>query len=323
MKSSPTQLAIVTGATSGLGFFCARQIARDKSWSLLIAGRNAERNMAACTKLKKATGNKNIQTAELDLESLSSVRKFVTEFEKEPGSVPLKAVICNAGLQFLSDDQRSPDGFERAFAINHLGHFLFVNLLLPQIAEGGRITFVASGTHDPAQKTGLPAPVYENAQFFAHPDQNPDRRLENSSTRGRRAYAASKLCNILTAYELQRRMLATDNAVLRSLKVNAFDPGLMPGSGLARDYKAWQQFFWRWVLPVLTLLPGNINLPRTSGKRLARLATGRRHKEAAGLYFEGASPIRSSIDSYNETFADNLWSVSETLCGMTNNPVTV
>src|SRR5262249_3303476 len=152
-----------------------------------------------------------------------SVRAF-TDDVRDASLPPLHAVVCNAGLQVVSGIERTADGVETTFGVNHLGHFALVQGLLDVLARPARIVVVSSGTHDPTKPRGMPPPRYPSAAALAHP-------AESADVDGRRRYTTSKLCNVLYAYELDRR-LGDD------VTVNAFDPGLMPGSGLARDYSA-------------------------------------------------------------------------------------
>ena len=94
-----------------------------------------------------------------------------------------------------------------------------------------------------------------------------------------------------------------------------FDPGLMPGSRLARDYSPWQRFAWRFVLPLMRVLP-QVHSTRTSGERLAALVADPRFEGVSGRYFDGLKDVRSSSDSYDADKAADLWSTSERLCGL-------
>jgi len=100
------------------------------------------------------------------------------------------------------------------------------------------------------------------------------------------------------------------------VSVAAFDPGLMPGTGLARDYGAFMQWGWKYILPVATLFMHNAHTPSTSGTSLARLAA-----EDGCLihnkYFEGREAIPSSEESYDEDKAKDLWDTSLELVGLT------
>lgn len=114
------------------------------------------------------------------------------------------------------------------FGVNHLAHFLLANLLVDVMEENGRIVFVSSDTHDSAQKTGMPAPAYENAMFLAHPENS---RIKLS---GEQRYSTSKLCNIYCTYEFAKRIQAKTD---KHITVNVFNPGMMPGTGLVRNFR--------------------------------------------------------------------------------------
>jgi hypothetical protein len=127
---------------------------------------------------------------------------------------------------------------------------------------------------------------------------------------GRRRYTTSKLCNVLCAYELQRRLAQTTSS--SAVRVFAFDPGLMPGTGLARDYGPAARWAFGALLPVLTLAP-NVNSVRTSAGRLADLASGAL-EAGPGSYVSCGRPIRSSAASYDQELAGRLWMLSSKWC---------
>ena len=128
----------------------------------------------------------------------------------------------------------------------------------------------------------MPDPDYDSAEELAHPHVD-------AAPEGRRRHTTSKLCNVLFAYELDRRL----EHGAKGITVTAFDPGLMPGSGLARDYSTIGKLFWRYVFPVLRALR-NVNSTRTSGRRLAALTVETSFNGETGRYFEGVKPIDST-----------------------------
>lgn len=293
-----TRTAIITGANAGLGLECARALlAEDPSWHVVFAVRDIRRGADAVARIGQP---QRCTVLELDLASLKSVRAFAGKL-RAASLPPVHAVVCNAGLQVVSGTELTADGVEMTFGVNHLGHFALVRELLDVLAHPARIVVVASGTHDPAKFTGMPSPKYTTAEQLAHPDQS-------ESPDGRRRYTTSKLCNVLYAYELDRRL----DGGAEGVTVNAFDPGLMPGSGLARDYSRMGQLAWRYVFPLLRVLP-NVNSTRTSGARLAALVWDPRFDGVTGTYFEGKRPIKSSTDSYDREIALDLWDTSERL----------
>jgi len=310
-KSLRMNTAIVTGANTGLGFECARALAETHDWHVVVACRSVEKGREAVKRLFAQTWHKNIDAMTLDLASLESVRRFARDYaaERRP---PLRALVCNAATQVVTARTYTADGFEATFGVNHLGHFLLVNLLLAQMAPPARIVVVSSGTHDPAQTTGMPAPVYKSARFLARPDEDPKPLADERGTAGRRAYTTSKLCNVLFTYELERRLRA-ERAVGtngHSITVNAFDPGLMPGTGLARDYGRLARFAWRFVLPALRPFVPNVNSVARSGRSLANMVTEPRFERISGKYFQGTRDVPSSKDSYDPAMASELWQSS-------------
>jgi NAD(P)-dependent dehydrogenase (short-subunit alcohol dehydrogenase family) len=297
---------IVTGGAGGLGFQCARFIGEEDhdAW-VVLACRDVRAGLLARAKLIRM--GVTVSVLPLDLASLESVRMFVTLFHASR-SPPLAALVCNAAILNVRAPQRTVEGFETTFAVNHLGHFLLANLLLPDFVENSRIAFVSSGAHDPAEKSGMPEPRYETAKKLAED-------FEPGGLAGRRRYSNSKLCNIYCAYELARRLETAAEPRLRSIRVAAFDPGLMPGTGLARTFPAPMRFLWHNVLPVLTRFSQNVHTPATSGQRLAKLATDFSDK-ATGGYVSHGRTARSSDLSYDAGKARELWEASAVMVGI-------
>jgi NAD(P)-dependent dehydrogenase (short-subunit alcohol dehydrogenase family) len=311
---------IVTGGNSGLGFEAARAILKETDrWHVVIAGRSPERCEAAASRLSHGTGNPGVEAMVLDLGSLAAVRRFASDFSVR-GLPPLRALVCNAGVQNVGSTQRTEDGFEGTFGVNHLGHFLLANLMRRHLETPSRIIFVSSGTHDPRQRTGMPAPLLREARSLAAPDDEEEARRSPGLV-GRRRYTTSKLCNVLCAYEMDRRLKTGGASTTdRPISVNAFDPGLMPGTGLARDYGPLVRFAWNSLGPLLrsTLRPfhANVHRPDESGRALARLVLDPALENVSGRYFEGLAEIRSSAESYDETKAAALWEQSAELVGL-------
>jgi NAD(P)-dependent dehydrogenase (short-subunit alcohol dehydrogenase family) len=247
----------------------------------------------------------------LDLARQSSIRAFVGAF-REARLPPLAGIVCNAGMQNAAAPARTEEGYETTFAVNHLGHYLLTRLLLPELASGAQIAFVSSGTHDPKQKTGMPAPRYETAVSVAHD-------FEPSPSAGRRRYTTSKLCNVYCTYEYARRFAASPDPRLQSIRVNAFDPGLMPATDLTRSYSAPLRFVARYTLLLLSLFISNVHSPATSGRRLALLVSGG-EGSTTGKYFSDGREIPSSAESYDRQKALDLWNTSAEMTGLPTEP---
>ncbi|MFJ8717601.1 oxidoreductase [Streptomyces violaceus] len=176
---------VVTGANSGIGLTATDALARAGA-HVVLAVRDPERGRAAA-----ATVHGSTEVRRLDLADLSSVREFAEAWRE-----PLHALINNAGVMMLPR-QHTKDGFEMQFGTNHLGHFALTNLLLPHITD--RVVTVSSGAH----RWGGATIGFDDLDLTA--DYSP-----------RRAYAQSKLANLLFTLELQRR-LAESGSTVRAL----------------------------------------------------------------------------------------------------------
>lgn len=206
---------LMTGGTSGIGLYAARGLLA-RGHDLTIGARGA-----------LPAGLSGATCTPLDLADLDSVRSFA----RAQSARWIDVLLLNAGLQVV-EPATSRQGYEMGFAVNHLAHLLLLCELAGAMAQNGRIIVTASGTHDPAEKTGIPPPHHANARWLAYPSKDPHLD-DNAGTAGRRAYAASKLCNIMAVRELHRRF----GSERPDLMTAAFDPGFCPGTGLARDYR--------------------------------------------------------------------------------------
>ena len=294
--------AIVTGGNSGLGYACAQEIARDRDWCVVLACRNLDKANQAVARIKATAKCDRIEAMMLDLADLDSIRAFAKELS-DRDLPPLGALVCNAGVQFVRRQTYTKDGFDTTFGVNHLGHFLLTHLLLSQLTAPARIIFVSSDTHDSRKTTGMPAPYFRNPQLMAYPQKDPALQNKNIGEIGRIAYTTSKLCNVFCAYEFSRRLQQKSSAIT----VNVFNPGLMPGSGLAQDYTATAKFVWNNILPILSRFVPNVNRIETAGKALARLILDPELETTTGKYFSGIKAIDSSPESSDRTLAKQLW----------------
>src|SRR5579863_3523093 len=177
------QTAIVTGGNGGLGYQCARTIAAAwPQWHVIIASRDYAKSTEAVRSIIAETRNSDVTAMELNLGSLDSVRRFEADYATR-AQPPIGAIACNAGIQVVSGITYNDDGYETTFAVNHLGHFLLVNVLLRHLSDHARIVMVSSGTHNPDQFTGMPKPDYSDAVSVAKRESGAD-----PGTAGRRAY---------------------------------------------------------------------------------------------------------------------------------------
>lgn len=321
-KGAPARTVVVTGGNAGLGLACVRSlVAASPPHHIVIACRDPKRAAGDIDALRAAARGSLVEAMALDLASLASVRAFASALTERVAAgelPPLHAVVCNAGMQGAR--ALTADGFESTFGVNHLGHFLLVNLLLPLLSAPARVVVVASGVHDPAQlaafpvSSGIPDPAWSSSRQLARGELGPAAANDGpAADRGRR-YSTSKLANVYFTYALARRLP-------EGITANAFDPGLMPGTGLAREYPAPLRWVWSALLPRIIpimrwALSPNIHSSEESGAALARLVLDPALASTTGKYFEGMKEIRSSVASYDTERADELWTGSEALTGM-------
>ncbi len=195
------KLAVVTGATGGLGYETALALARAGA-EVLVTGRNAEKGRAAIEGIKRAVPSAKVRFAMLDLASLASIRAFAASMLAS--GRPLDLLINNAGVMDLPTRRLTEDGFELQFGTNHLSHFALTALLLPLLrkAHAPRVVNVSSLAHRGGKID------FNNLQA---------ERKYNSWA----AYQQSKLANLLFTFELQRR----SDAHGWGLMSNAAHPG--------------------------------------------------------------------------------------------------
>ena len=296
---------VMTGGTSGLGEVAAKRFIQTPNTRLLIGARRR--------------GPLGAETLALDLMRLENVRAFALAVDRELGPAQINSLVLNAGLLFPNDDTRSADGFEAAFAVNHLAHYLLLRLLLPRLAQGATVILTTSSTHDPAEKTIMgfiiAPPLHADARFLAHPERDPNRD-PHPLIAGGRTYSSSKLCNVLTA----RALAAHPDTTARRLTIIAYDPGHTPGTGLVRKGNFVINFLWKPVGPALRLMLRGSNTPEAAGHALAKLALGQIRPPSGRIY----AALRDGIITWpdpselarRDDVRDALWRDSGALVGL-------
>jgi NAD(P)-dependent dehydrogenase (short-subunit alcohol dehydrogenase family) len=276
---------VITGGTAGLGVEAASLIAKQSPNKLVVIASRSSNNALAQIKAS------NVEYIPLDLSKPQNIREFAQKLQSYPA---ISALLLNAALQFPAEVGFYDSGIERTFAITHVGNTLLFHLLASRLTNDARIIITASGVHYTAkeEKTGMPEPDFTTAADVARPDP------KTATKDGRQRYTTAKLANILWMYALERRIRKYN----KPWTVNSFDPGLMPGSGLARDYDAVSRFIWFHIFPRITPLvrlifgTDNIHTTAESGAALARLAVDSNLKNVTGKYFEGLKERPSSLD---------------------------
>lgn len=290
---------LLTGATSGLGLEAATQLAKADETAFLIVG---VRQPMQATALRRAVPEAQLLVLELDISSLASVKPFATKVQEVLAVNTLSGVALNAGVQIVSGDQYSVDGFELTFATNVLGHIVLFQYLQPVLSPSAVIVSTASGTHNKNHKLAKPYRFFGGyfpsaAEVAAgKPSQSTDK-----AQMGRDRYATSKLCNILFTYAMARKYGSDGPRFI------AFDPGLMPGTELARDQPAPLRFAWKNILPTAAKMIDGASTAKRSGAMLAQLLVKKRFTSGTGLHVEfTGDEIPSSKMSYDQAIQDEL-----------------
>lgn len=303
----------ITGGHSGIGLECSRQLAA-RGVNIVLAGRSPAKMQSVADELR-AIRDINVATVELDTSSLASVRSAAARCGSmlERGEIgPLRAVLCNAGGRFDGEEKYSPEGYELTFATNCLGHFLLSQLLLPMMTADGRVVFTASGTHDPDTIDGkmVGKAVEPDAITLANDGKDGSKPLPA----GKR-YSTSKLCTVMYAYELARRLDSAGSAIASI----AYDPGSVPETGFLRDMPKAVQWLatrslMKWVFKRLGVTTSTVAF---SGAALADLAVDEQYATGSGQFFQAKqgnlSKVRSSKGSYDQERARTLWDDSKRL----------
>lgn len=275
------KLCLVTGANSGIGKATAFGLARMGA-TVILACRNAERAEAARQNITSQSRNQGVSVALVDLSSLDSVRSFANAFQQKHSR--LDVLVNNAGI-YSRKLVLTEDGFESAFQINHLGHFLLTNLLLERLKAGApsRIVNVTSAAHWAG-----------HINFKDLSDRRPHK--------GWSAYSESKLANVLFTYELARRLEGV------GVTANCVHPGTVR-TNFARNNGG--------IIGLGVKLIGPFMLsPEEGARTVIWLASAPELEQVTGKYFEKQSEKRSSRESYDLEVARRLWDVSSELVGL-------
>ncbi len=276
------KVVMITGSTSGIGFFTAQEIARLGA-QVIVHGRDEARCRAAVQAIRQETHNASITYLRADLSSLIQVRAMAQMFFDQHGH--LDVLVNNAGVAFLFRTL-SEDGYEMTFAVNHLAHFLLTNLLLPALraSNSARVVNVSSGAHHNQRID------FTDLQL---------RRFYNPM----KAYGRSKLANILFSYELARRLAGSH------ITSNALTPGMVA----TEIWKKVNRFLTPIIYPVIAR---RAQTPLEGAQTSIYLATSPEVENVTGLYYAYMHPVQSSQASHDEQIAKQLWDASAMLTGL-------
>ncbi|MCH8094343.1 MAG: SDR family oxidoreductase [Chloroflexi bacterium] len=274
--------ALVTGATSGIGFHTALGLARDGA-HVILGGRDEERARKSVEVIRRETEAPRIDYLIADMSSMAGVRSFAEQVLNQYSRLDI--LVNNVGGLFLTR-QISEDGYEKTFALNHLSYFLLTELLndLLIASAPARIVNVSSTAH-----------LRSRINFE---DLQSTRRY-----RAMTAYGQSKLANLLFTYELARRLADT------GVTANALHPGFVRTALGRKNANP--------VLGALIWLVFRAGMSAEYGARTSLLLAGSPGlEEVTGKYYSAGNQVRSSRSSYDKAAAAKLWDLSEELTGL-------
>ncbi len=294
MPSQNGKLAIVTGATGGLGFEIALALATAGA-EVIIAARNPDKGRMAIERFGRSIASK-VKFEALDLADLSSVRGFADRIIGQGRSIDI--LVNNAGVMMLPKRLTTHDGFEMQFGTNHLGHFALTGFLLPLLSrtKTSRVVTISSLAHRNGKID------FEDIQA---------KKKYNPFT----AYNQSKLANLLFTQELQRRSERNGWGITSV----AAHPGMAKTDLMANGPGT--SGVLGWIDKLLSPIAGH---SAVSAALPALFAAASPDAEPAGYYgpknlFEMRGPVapsKISAQALGVSTAEKLWMISENLTGV-------
>jgi protochlorophyllide reductase len=314
---------VITGASSGVGLYAAKALAQ-RNWHVVMACRDIPKTEAAAASLGMNPDRYTIMP--IDLGSLESVRQFVTHFRNSGRS--LDALVCNAATYMprLKQPLRSPEGYELSVATNHLGHFLLCQLMLPDLQQSSApekrliiLGTVTANSKELGGKIPIPAPAdLGDLQGFEAGFKAPIAMIDGKPFKPGKAYKDSKLCNMMTIRELDRRYGASTGIVFNSLY-----PGCVADTPLFRNAPKFFQKFFPWFQKNIT---GGYVTQELAGERTAQVVAdegfsqsgvhwswGNRQKEGRQAFVQELSKGSDDVK------AARMWDLSMKLVGLEAN----
>ncbi len=294
-----SRTAIVTGATSGIGYEAALVLAANGA-DVTLAVRDTVRGEACAARIRAAHPQAKVSVSALDLASLSSVRMFA---ERTAQALPrIDILLNNAGLGLQNKRALTSDGFERQFATNHLGHFALTGLLVPTLLQAPhpRVVTISSIAHRRGR--------------IAFDDLQTERPYN-----GRVAYGQSKLANLMFALELDRRARAVSSRLVSV----AAHPGVATTNFIAST--GMPALLGRLANASISVLGQNAVRGALPGLYAATMGdvVGGQYWGPDGLMEVRGKPALAQIatQAQDREVWSRLWTVSEELTGVTYPPL--
>ena len=286
---------LVTGANSGIGYQAALELARHGA-DVLLGCRSEAKGLDALARLRAVAPSAKVELALVDMASIASIRSFASQLTATGDALDI--LINNAGVMALPSRELTSDGFERQIGTNHFGHFALTGLLLPALkkASAPRVVTVASLAHRNGKIE------FDNLQ-------------SERSYKPWDAYNNSKLANLLSAKELDRRARAAGLPLLSVAvhpgvsKTSIFENG--PGTGDLKS-KVMNLF-----APLLMQDDAMGALPTEYAATMPDVHGGEYIGPDGLAEFKGhPKVVQPRPQANDEATARRLWEVSEQLTGV-------
>jgi retinol dehydrogenase 12 len=274
MTTHSQRIAIVTGANTGIGLVTARQLA-EQGFQVVLACRDESKTQEAMASIRRTVPHASLDSLSLDLADFASVRAAAQAFLAR--GLPLHLLVNNAGVG--GGRGVTASGYELAFGVNHMGHFLFTKLLLERLQQSApaRIVTVASRAHTRARAIDFSV-----------------LRQSGKSSLGIGEYCVSKLANVLFSAELAKRLAGT------GVHCYALHPGVV-----ASDI--WRKIPW----PLSSLIKLRMLTTEDGARTSVYCATAQNVANETGLYYDKSAAVRTSPTGADAELARALWAFSE------------
>ena len=319
MEQPQKPTVVITGTSSGVGLYAAKALI-DRGWFVVMACRNISKMEDAAEELELPRDSYTIRL--LDLGSLDSVRRFVNNFRIM--NMSLDALVCNAAIYMplLKEPLRSPEGYELSMTTNHLGHFLLCNLMLEDLKKSTygdrRLVILGTVTHNPDELGGKipPRPDLGNFEGFEAGFKDPISMANAKAFEPVKAYKDSKVCNVLTMRELDRRYHESTGISFTSLY-----PGCVADTPLFRNHYPLFQKIFPWFQKNIT---GGYVSQELAGERVAMVVADPEYKQS-GAYWswgnrqkkDGKSFVQKvSPQARDDIKGERMWDLSAKLVGI-------
>lgn len=319
MEQNRKSTVVITGASSGVGLYAAKALAK-RGWYVVMACRDLEKAQNAAQTVGMPQDSYSIQ--HIDLGSLDSVRQFISNFRTL--GRPLDALVCNAAIYMplIKEPLRSPEGYELTVTTNHLGHFLMCQTMLEDMkrspAADKRMVILGTVTHNPDELGGKipPRPDLGNLEGFAAGFQEPVSMIDGKKFEPVKAYKDSKVCNVLTMRELHRRYHESTGITFTSLY-----PGCVADTPLFRNHYPLFQKIFPWFQKNIT---GGYVSQELAGERVAAVVADPEYKQS-GAYWSWGNRQKKNGTSFvqkvspqarDDEKGERMWDLSAKLVGL-------